>query len=239
MSSAPLTREVGRPGVPRSVAEAELALREQLSNVRGLLALSLLMTERRDEDEILHLAITATPALVVCRVVGVHLDGRGWYDDSSFADHRSAERAARQLVDVSAGGGPVAVPDATWAWAFQLPRRGGARRSPRRRKRCRAAGHGPETAALTGPADRHRRGQRPGARRLPHRERRPGRDRRPPAPQERDPRPLHPGGRQPGRVRRHRSGTPRLDGADCRRRGRPRERPRPRRTAGRSCPRCR
>lgn len=120
MSSAPLTREAVRPA-PRSVADAELALREQLSNVRGLLALSLLMTERRDEDEILHLATTATPALVGCRVVGVHLNGRGWYDERSFPDRRSAERAARQLTDVSPGGGPVALPDHVWAWAFQLP----------------------------------------------------------------------------------------------------------------------
>ncbi len=34
------------------------------------------MMERRDEHDVLHLAATAVPALVRCRTVGVHLDGR-------------------------------------------------------------------------------------------------------------------------------------------------------------------
>ncbi|MFN8194813.1 MAG: helix-turn-helix domain-containing protein [Nocardioidaceae bacterium] len=101
--------------------DSELALREQLSSMRGLLALSLLMTERRREDEILHLARTATPALVDCEVVGVHLDRDGWHGQAPGPDVASTVRVARQLGLLPSDGGPLDVPGWPWAWGVPLP----------------------------------------------------------------------------------------------------------------------
>jgi sugar diacid utilization regulator len=106
----------------------DLGLREQLSSHRGLLAISILMMERRDERDVLHLAATAVPGLVRCRTVGVHLsdssrdraaDG-GWATaptSRSEVEHRSL---IDQLDRCPRVGGPVTVPDEQWAWAFPL-----------------------------------------------------------------------------------------------------------------------
>jgi sugar diacid utilization regulator len=101
-----------------------LALREQLSSLRGLLALSMLMTERRQEEEIVHLATTAVPALVRARNQGVHLtDGEG----SSWQATTGACTAAGVRADVQAqlrrlpaDGGPLDLRGEPWAWAFSL-----------------------------------------------------------------------------------------------------------------------
>ena len=55
------------------VAGEDAALRQHLSDLRGLLALSMLMTSRREEDEIVHVVVTAVPALMKLRALGVRL----------------------------------------------------------------------------------------------------------------------------------------------------------------------
>ena len=50
--------------------EIDLPLREQLSNLQALLALSMRMTDSEDEEKILRLAGTAVPSLARCRLVG-------------------------------------------------------------------------------------------------------------------------------------------------------------------------
>jgi len=118
MSSPSLTRDVGsREPI---AAEPELTLREELSTVRGLLALSLLMTERRHEHEILHLARTATPALVDCDLVSVHLDGIGWHGGPPGDDPATGVRVRQQLRALPPGGGPVDAGGGSWAWACAL-----------------------------------------------------------------------------------------------------------------------
>jgi hypothetical protein len=59
---------------PRAAAED---LREQLSNLQGLLVLSTLMTESRDEKQILHLASTSVPSFGCRHLEGVYLLGSG------------------------------------------------------------------------------------------------------------------------------------------------------------------
>lgn len=99
---------------------SELALRAELSNLRGLLALSMLMTERRQEEDIVHLVTTAVPALVRARPQGVHLDGTGWHAASgACAEPDTRADVGAQLAGVP-GGGALAVPGAAWAWAFPL-----------------------------------------------------------------------------------------------------------------------
>ena len=52
-------------------------LREHLSAFRPLLALSMVMTDTADEDEIIRLATTAIPSLGPFRAEAVSLDGPG------------------------------------------------------------------------------------------------------------------------------------------------------------------
>ena len=100
-------------------------LREEISRLRGLLALSMLMTERRDPAEIVHLATTAIPALVPVRVEGVHVlagERSRWLERGSLLDQPSARAAALdQLRHLKAGGGPLTIAGAAWSWAFGLP----------------------------------------------------------------------------------------------------------------------
>jgi sugar diacid utilization regulator len=114
-----------RTNVPTSVSDTELELRQQLSNLRGLLALSMMMTERRQLDEILHLATTAIPALVSARPLGVHLplgDGARWHAMRPDLD-QPAFRAdiLTQLQRLPRNGGALTISGEPWAWAFGLP----------------------------------------------------------------------------------------------------------------------
>ncbi len=99
-------------------------LREQLTNLRGLLALSMLMTERNQPDEIIHLATTAVPALVPANAIGVHLtfgEGARWHGVIEPLS-QPAVRAdvLAQLQRLPGSGGPLEVTGANWAWAFGL-----------------------------------------------------------------------------------------------------------------------
>lgn len=110
---------------PAIVAGApDLALRDQLSSLRGLLALSMLMTERRQEEEIVHLATTAVPALVPARTQGVHLtgpDGARWQATTgSCAAAAVRVDVVAQLRRLPPDGGPLDLRGQPWAWAFAL-----------------------------------------------------------------------------------------------------------------------
>lgn len=65
------------PTGPRPPEGSELELRGQLSDLRGLLALAMMMTGRHSEEEIIALAMTSAPWLGQCRIVGIHLDEDG------------------------------------------------------------------------------------------------------------------------------------------------------------------
>jgi DNA-binding PucR family transcriptional regulator len=109
------------PPVTSGGNESDLPLREQLSNLQALLALSMRMTDREDEDEILRLAGTAVPSLARCRLVGVHLADEGWQVPrvDSAAEQLRAD-VEIQLAGVGTAGGAIAVGDSEWGWAFPL-----------------------------------------------------------------------------------------------------------------------
>jgi sugar diacid utilization regulator len=114
----------GGPDLVIPATATDLALREQLSSLRGLLALSMLMTDRREQEEIVHLATTAVPALVRARPQGVHLtgtEGTRW-EAATDACSSAATRAdvAAQLRRLPPDGGPLDVRGHVWAWAFAL-----------------------------------------------------------------------------------------------------------------------
>lgn len=93
-------------------------LRDQLSNLRGLLVLSMLMTESGDEEQILHLAVTSVSSLGRCRVQGLFLPPSGWsIPATSPATNASLEA---ELGLLGRNGGAVTLDGAVWAWALPL-----------------------------------------------------------------------------------------------------------------------
>jgi DNA-binding PucR family transcriptional regulator len=105
--------------------ESDAAAREQLSNLQGLLVLSMLMTERRDEREILRLATSSVASLVRVRLVGVYLFDAGWLDaagDGKGPSRIGAVPANLEacIPDLGSGGGAVVIPGNSWGHAFPL-----------------------------------------------------------------------------------------------------------------------
>lgn len=109
-----------RPAAPTPTAVAAVeSLQGQLSSVRGLLAISLVMMERRRECDVLHLAATAVPSLVPCHTIGIHLDGGGW-EPPLTADAAALASADEALARCPVSGGPVELAGEAWAWALPL-----------------------------------------------------------------------------------------------------------------------
>lgn len=102
-----------------------VAVREQLTNLRALLVLSILMTESSDEDQILRLAASCAPSLGRWRVEGfAFTDGR-WLS----AQHWATGQIPAWLVDdfsaLGPAGGAISFVDADWGWAYPLRSAGG------------------------------------------------------------------------------------------------------------------
>ena len=96
-------------------------LREQLSSLQALLALSMRMTDTEDERQILRLTGTAVPSLARCRLLGAFLVDDGW--QLASADTAEAELLAdveTQLAVVGTAGGAITVGRDEWGWAFSL-----------------------------------------------------------------------------------------------------------------------
>ncbi|MCP2242396.1 PucR family transcriptional regulator [Lentzea aerocolonigenes] len=90
----------------------EAALRDELALFRPLLALSMVMTNTRDETSILRIATSSVPALGGCRTEAV-LFGDLWWSDGHDGRLRSRLEMLGQTegpVDVGTG----------WAWAYSL-----------------------------------------------------------------------------------------------------------------------
>lgn len=109
---------------PPRVRESEGELRDALSSLRGLLVLSMVMTESVDEGQILHLAATAVPSLGSCCLEGVYLVDSGWatLDDCSrsTAGGLVLAKVKNRLGVLGPGGGAIEFDDRAWGWAFPL-----------------------------------------------------------------------------------------------------------------------
>jgi sugar diacid utilization regulator len=84
----------------------------------------MLMTERRDPEEIVHLAATAVPALSSARALGAHLtsaEGARWHAGTDLLG-QPAVRAdlLTQMRRLPGLGGQVSIAGSSWAWAFGL-----------------------------------------------------------------------------------------------------------------------
>jgi sugar diacid utilization regulator len=96
---------------------ADAAMRDQLSSLRALLALSMVMTTGADEAEIVHMATTAVPSLGDGRAAAVRLEGAWMPAPSVLPD---AEAVAAELDALGRAAGPVSHEGVGWAWAFPL-----------------------------------------------------------------------------------------------------------------------
>lgn len=104
-------------------------LRGQISNLHSLFVLSMMMTESRDEDEILSLAVTSVGSLGPCSIEGAYRPaGEPGGEPERFREppgRRARRGLAGALVGLGADDGPVDVPGAAWGWAFALRSLGG------------------------------------------------------------------------------------------------------------------
>ena len=92
------------------------ALRDRMSTLcGGVFALSMMLLDRVDTEEILKLVVSALPALGPCRAVGNYLLEP---TNGGFSDLDAELRG--QLVALAGADGAVRLPDVLWAWAYPL-----------------------------------------------------------------------------------------------------------------------
>jgi len=101
-------------GVPDGIG----ALRDQLSDLRSLLVLSMLLTRQDDEAEILHLVASAVESLGPCRMERIFLDGR--WAEVRIPAH---EPVSQDLPDGKwpQQDGPVRLAGVPWSWVYPMP----------------------------------------------------------------------------------------------------------------------
>jgi DNA-binding PucR family transcriptional regulator len=105
-------------------AAGDPALRDQMSSLRALLFLSMLMAES-EEGQILHLASTAVPSLAPCQVAGLYVDGSWSLTAFSCTDAAVRRQVAATLPPLRSTGGQVFIEGEPWAWAYPLRNVGG------------------------------------------------------------------------------------------------------------------
>jgi len=113
---------VDTPVVERT-AEATVQ-REQLTNLRALLVLSILMTESSDEEQILRLAASCAPSLGRWTVAGFGFGfgpGEGsWRPAPQCREAAPPDGLRRELAALAPVGGGLNSLPAVWAWAYPL-----------------------------------------------------------------------------------------------------------------------
>jgi sugar diacid utilization regulator/GAF domain-containing protein len=97
-------------------------LRSQLTNLRALLVLSILMTESADDQQILRLATSAAASLGSWQIAGFVI-GDAW--QASGRRGTPGPELDAELRALPETGGPVTSLDAGWAWAYPLRSIGG------------------------------------------------------------------------------------------------------------------
>ena len=95
-------------------------VREQLSALRSMMVLAMLLTQQDSVDSILHYVANAVESLGSCTTEGIFLDGR--WQDVRIPGRKAASLPA--VVD-AAEGGPVTLADVPWSWAYSLSSRHG------------------------------------------------------------------------------------------------------------------
>jgi len=95
-------------------------VREQLSALRSMLALAMLLTQQDSLDSILHYVANAVESLGSCTTEGIFLDGL--WQDVRIPGRKTTSLPA--VVDAGEGG-PVTLANVPWSWAYSLSSRHG------------------------------------------------------------------------------------------------------------------
>jgi sugar diacid utilization regulator len=96
-------------------------IRTQLSNLRAILALSMLMTEATDEESVLELLAEAAFTLTSSHLEGAYLDTGRWRQTrASRAGSAMLAHLQDQLAVVGRMGGRIDFPTEAWAWAYPM-----------------------------------------------------------------------------------------------------------------------
>ncbi len=93
-------------------------LKAQLTNLRALLVLSILMTESADDEQILRLAVSSASSLGAWRIAGFAV-GDSWRTDADRVGSIPPQ-LYNQLHMLPETGGKVITRDDAWAWAYPL-----------------------------------------------------------------------------------------------------------------------
>ena len=102
-----------------------VAVREQLTNLRALLVLSILMTESSDEDQILRLAASCAPSLGRWRVEGFAFTDGSWRSAQYWATGQIPGWLVDDFAALGPAGGAISFVDGDWGWAYPLRSVGG------------------------------------------------------------------------------------------------------------------
>lgn len=100
-------------------AADDTRLRDQMSSLRALLFLSMLMAES-EEGQILHLATTAVPSLAACQVAGLYVEGSWSLTAFRCTDSAVRRQIAATLPSMTSTGGQLSIEEEPWAWAYPL-----------------------------------------------------------------------------------------------------------------------
>jgi sugar diacid utilization regulator len=102
-------------------------LREQLTKLQGLVALSMVMTDNSDAGEIARMASSAVSSLAPVTCDGVHVANRGWLDAAGPCLQRAVRTTVeKQLRTLHGQSGPLEVEGERWAWALPMRSLAGA-----------------------------------------------------------------------------------------------------------------
>jgi hypothetical protein len=103
-------------------------VRDQLSTLRSLLVLFMLLTQQDSQDSILSFVANAVESLGPCRTLGIFVDGQ-WRDVQACGRKvRSTNVPAITPVwpgGLAAGDAEIKVPGLPWSWAYSLSSTGG------------------------------------------------------------------------------------------------------------------
>ncbi|MCU1430518.1 MAG: transcriptional regulator, CdaR family [Actinomycetia bacterium] len=106
--------------------DADIEVRNELSSLQGLLVLSMLMTERGNEDEIVRLAATSVSSLAHCELLGVYMQDSGWSVTADECEQQSIrDNVAAQLMSLDGATGNLAIGRRPWTFALPLQSIGG------------------------------------------------------------------------------------------------------------------
>src|SRR4051794_36740986 len=123
LRAAPASQHRGRSG--RGSEGEHVALQRRMSQLTGLFVLSVLMFDRRDDQEILSLAVSAGGSLVRGRVIATSLSVDGGQPRAPDGTPLDRQDLAQRLAELGSADGPADGGPTPWTRAYALRAIGG------------------------------------------------------------------------------------------------------------------